>query len=307
MELLKDLIAGQEKACARCLSLVENHREGYLDLLEDIYPYLGRAYKVALTGPPGVGKSTLIAGLVEEYIKLDKKIGLLLVSPSSPVSQGTFLGDRISLAKFFTHPNVFIRSVASRGMEGGLAPEISSMIKILDAYGCDLILLETVGSCPLNTEVLDLVDCLVNVLNPDIEDELQLMETGNIELGDILVLNKLDDKNLERVKIDLEMILDLREDEAYRSYVLVTSKNPAKGIGGLRKALDDHKTYLETSGMWEKKRLQQKEKEVYHWMQNQLEEKLRQNLRNQEKEVIEALKEGESPYKVALDLLERDF
>ncbi len=190
--LAEGVRTGDRRALARAISLVENGDPLAYDLVRDIYPETGRAYAVGITGPPGVGKSTLISTLIAHIREQDRTVGVISVDPSSPFTQGALLGDRIRLADHFLDPGVFIRSMGTRGHLGGLAETTLQALLILDAAGKELVFLETVGTGQSEVEVIGIADTVVLVLMPGSGDSVQALKAGIMEIPDVIAINKLD-------------------------------------------------------------------------------------------------------------------
>lgn len=204
-ELVSQISKGSFKALSRAISLVENKAAGYMDILLSLPPN-SSSIILGITGPPGAGKSTIVDALIGEIIAADKKVGILCVDPSSPFNLGALLGDRIRMNKWYTHPNVFIRSLANRGSLGGLHPSIIEITDVLKIFGFDYIIVETVGVGQSEVEIAGLADTTVIVLVPEAGDEVQTMKAGLMEIGDIFVVNKADrpdadafEKNLKKI------------------------------------------------------------------------------------------------------------
>lgn len=203
--ILKQIQQGDFKHLARAISLVENECEGYEILLQDLPPSITPI--IGITGPPGAGKSTLVNGIIAELIKQDKKIGIICIDPSSPFNLGALLGDRIRMNEWYTHPNVFIRSLATRGAMGGLSSKIIEVSDLMKAADFDFIIIETVGVGQTEIEIAGLADCTVVVLVPEAGDEIQTMKAGLMEIANVFVVNKADRPDANKFIQNLKLML----------------------------------------------------------------------------------------------------
>lgn len=211
-ELASKIRSGAPRATARGISLIENGESGSDDLLDLLSGDVGRAHRIGITGAPGSGKSSLVTSLTERFIEQDLHIGIVAVDPSSPFSGGALLGDRIRMGDI-RHPNVFIRSMASRGHSGGLAPTSLQVCDVLDAAGKELLIVETVGTGQSDVDVKDLVDTTVLVLTPESGDSIQAMKAGIMEIGDIIVINKKDRGGADKIEQELRSMFQMRRAE----------------------------------------------------------------------------------------------
>jgi LAO/AO transport system kinase len=214
--LLDDFVAGRKPALARAVSVVENHREGFDTLLATLHSRVGRARRVGVTGPPGAGKSTLTAALVSSYRSAGLTVGVIAVDPTSPFTGGALLGDRIRMESVALDPGVFIRSMATRGSLGGLAEATGEVADVLDAFGMDRIIIETVGVGQSELDVSRNADSTVVVLVPESGDSIQTLKAGLMEIADIFVVNKSDRPGADRLRNELELMLGLRSGETLK-------------------------------------------------------------------------------------------
>ena len=208
-DLGERIAAGDPRAAARAMRNVDDRMPGYLDLLKEIFPRTGRAFVVGVTGNPGAGKSTLTDRLIERYRAADRKVGVICVDPSSPYTGGAILGDRIRMTRHATDPKVFIRSVATRGHLGGLSRSARDMVRVLDAYGCDVVIVETVGVGQDELEVTRTAHSTLVVMAPGMGDEVQAIKAGILETADVFAVNKADRDGADSTMRDLELMIAL--------------------------------------------------------------------------------------------------
>lgn len=239
-QLLEQVSKGDSKALARSISFVENEQEGYENLLAQL-PHLNKAKIIGVTGPPGAGKSSLTDGLIKEMIKEDKKIAVLCVDPSSPFHLGALLGDRIRMSEWYTHPSVYIRSLATRGSMGGLHPKIIEISDLVKAAGYDYIIIETVGVGQSEIEIVGLADTTVVVMVPEGGDEVQTMKAGLMEIADVFVVNKTDrpgaDEFVKNLRLMLAPAFSTHSNEIP---IVKTIASQQSGIGELYEAIKKH-------------------------------------------------------------------
>src|SRR5680860_49025 len=215
-ELTDKLLAGDKRALARAISLVENDDPEGWALVREIYPRTGKAAVVGFTGPPGVGKSTLIGALTVKYRERDRQVAVLSIDPSSPFSKGALLGDRIRLTEHFLDPGVFIRSMANRGALGGLSEACLQAALLMDASGKDVVLLETVGVGQAEVDIIDHADTVVLALMPGSGDSIQALKAGVMEIPDLIVVNKADHPLTDTMVREIRGILSLGKQEGWR-------------------------------------------------------------------------------------------
>ncbi len=255
---------GSPRATARLISLVEDASPALREVMAAIAPDTGRAHVVGLTGPPGVGKSTTTSTLVARYRAAGLRVGVLAVDPSSPFSGGALLGDRIRMQEHATDPGVFIRSMASRGHLGGLAWSTPQALRVLDASGCDVTLLETVGVGQSEVEVVGVADTVVVLLAPGMGDGIQAAKAGILEIGDVFVVNKADRDGADATARELRHMLTLgdRSEGAWTPPVLRTVASRAEGIDALVAAVDQHRAWAQGCGAYAARRVRRAGDEV---------------------------------------------
>ncbi|MES2305926.1 MAG: methylmalonyl Co-A mutase-associated GTPase MeaB [Gemmatimonadota bacterium] len=280
--LLTQLLAGKVAALARAVSVVENGRSGFEELLAAIHPRLGRARRIGITGPPGAGKSTLTERLVSAYRAAGLRVAVVAVDPTSPFSGGALLGDRIRMEQIALDPGVYIRSMATRGSLGGLATATREVCDLLDAAGFDRILVETVGVGQSELDVARMADSTVLVLVPESGDGIQALKSGVMEVADCFLVNKADRPGADKVRREVELALDLRlgkahrnvpahhgamksrpaptatdghpADDGWRAPVLLGVAAKGEGVAELVAALDQHWEWMQGSGVLEQRR-----------------------------------------------------
>ena len=236
---------GDRRALARAITLVENGDPLAYELVREVYPDTGSAYVVGITGPPGVGKSSLIASLVRLLRAADRSVGVVSVDPSSPFSQGALLGDRIRLAEHFLDPGVFIRSMGTRGHLGGLAEATLQAVLILDASGKDIVFVETVGTGQSEVEVIGIADTVLLVLMPGSGDSIQALKAGIMEIPDVIAINKKDHPAAKTMLNEVRSILTLDHDRAWKPPIVLTDAVQDEGVDDLWAKVEEHRAHLE--------------------------------------------------------------
>jgi LAO/AO transport system kinase len=255
MELVDRLLVGDARALARAISLVERDDPELPELLSQLQPHTGKSYLVGLTGPPGSGKSTLVDAMIELLRARDKTVGVIAVDPNSPFTGGAVLGDRVRMQRHAVDPGVFVRSMGARGHLGGLAGASRHAAKILDAYGRDYVLLETVGVGQSELEVSSLCDTTVVVLNPRQGDEIQAIKAGILEIADIFAVNKADLPGVNSAVKQLQETYpdDMKEGD-WLPPILETVATRGQGVDKLLEAIQAHRDFMHHSGQLEAKR-----------------------------------------------------
>jgi LAO/AO transport system kinase len=254
---------GDRRALARAITLVENADPLAYELVRELYPETGRAYAVGITGPPGVGKSSLISALVRHIRAQDQTVGVVSVDPSSPFTQGALLGDRIRLSDHFLDPGVFIRSMGTRGHLGGLAEAALQALLVLDAAGRDLLFLETVGTGQSEVEVIGVADTVVLVLMPGSGDSVQALKAGIMEIPDVIVVNKKDHPAAKTMLNEVRSILSLDPDRARRPPIVLTEAIEGEGVPELWDKIAEHRSFLQSNGLLDERRRKNLAGEVF--------------------------------------------
>ena len=247
---MEAVLEGDKRAMARLMTLVENDDPKGLDLLRKLFKHTGKARIIGITGPPGVGKSTLVFKIAQAFRKMGKKVGIVAVDPTSPFTGGALLGDRVRMQDLSTDDGVFIRSMGNRGYFGGLARRTGEVADILDAAGMDIVIVETIGTGQAEVDVVRTVHTCCVVLVPGLGDEVQTFKAGILEIGDIFVVNKAD-KGADKVVLELKAMLDLavdRDKDAWVPPIVETTATTGEGVDELIKAMDGHCGHIKCSG-----------------------------------------------------------
>ena len=262
-ELAGGIRAGDRRALARAISLVENGDALAYELVRELYPETGSAYVVGVTGPPGVGKSSLISAIVRHVREAGRTVGVISVDPSSPFTQGALLGDRIRLSDHFLDPGVFIRSMGTRGHLGGLAEATLQAALLLDAAGKDLVLLETVGAGQSEVEVIGIADTVLLVLMPGSGDSVQALKAGIMEIPDVIAINKMDHPAAKTMLNEVRSILALDRESAWRPPIILTEAVRGENVPELWAKVEEHRAHLESGGLLEERRRKNLAGEVF--------------------------------------------
>jgi LAO/AO transport system kinase len=308
-ELSERLLAGDKRALARAISLVESDDPEGWALVREVYPRTGRANVVGFTGPPGVGKSTLIGRLGEHARAREREVAVLSVDPSSPFTKGALLGDRIRLADHFLDPGVFIRSMASRGSLGGLSEATLQTALLMDAAGSDDVFLETVGIGQAEVDIIDHADTVVLVLMPGAGDSVQALKAGVMEIPDLIVVNKADHPLTGTMMREIRTVLSLGPETGWQVPILKTEAGRGEGIEEVAEKIAEHRRQIEAEGSLERRRRRNLVNEVMALATHRLRRRLEQSVRG-DPELEELLDEVAGrrldPASAAARLLERE-
>jgi LAO/AO transport system kinase len=308
-ELAERLLSGDRRALARAITLIESGDSDGADLVGAVFPRTGDARVVGFTGPPGVGKSTLIGALTRELRAAGRKVGVLSIDPSSPFTRGALLGDRIRLSEHFLDPDVFIRSMATRGALGGLAEAALQAALVMDAAGFEDILLETVGVGQAEIDVIDHADTVVLALMPGSGDSIQALKAGVMEIPDVIVVNKADHPLTDTMVREVRTALSLGPQEDWKVPIVKTEATTGAGIAELREQIDAHRAHIESEGTLEQRRARNLRNEVLGLAAARLRRGLEARARDDPKvgELLDRVVRRETdPATAADELLERD-
>ncbi|MFX0081066.1 MAG: methylmalonyl Co-A mutase-associated GTPase MeaB [Candidatus Hodarchaeota archaeon] len=324
-DLTRKLINGNTRAAARLITIVENDIEAAEEIINSIYQHTGKAYIIGITGAPGTGKSTFISTLTKSYIDLGNKVGIICVDPTSPLTGGALLGDRIRMKQHFSLDNVFIRSMANRGQLGGLARATEDAIKILDAYGCDIVIVETVGVGQSEVDIFESAQTVVVLVVPGLGDEIQAIKAGIMEITDIFVVNKMDLPGADKKVAEIMQMLEFKKNYKYESKAIgtkfekidqwtpeITKVNSKTGenFDNLLELINNHKQFLEESGVISNYMKNRIKKETIQILKHKLTKKVEELINTNDKieEFIEkAIKKSLDPYSLAGEILKLFF
>jgi LAO/AO transport system kinase len=263
-ELVEKARSGDARAVARLISLVEDASPLLREVMAGLAPYTGHAQIVGITGSPGVGKSTSTSALVTALRKAGKRVGVLAVDPSSPFSGGALLGDRIRMQDHALDKDVYIRSMASRGHLGGLSWTTPQALRVLDAAGCDVVLVETVGVGQSEVEIAGLADTTLVLLAPGMGDGVQAAKAGILEIGDVYVVNKADRDGAEQVRRELRTMISLADkpEGSWKPPIVLTVAQVGQGVDEVVEAIDSHRAWMESSGELDRRRVRRARDEI---------------------------------------------
>jgi len=261
-QLVKGVLKGDKRSIARSITIIENQEPEAQSLISRLYPRTGKAHIIGITGPPGAGKGTLIEKLTKELRNRGKTVGIVAVDPTSPFTGGAFLGDRVRMQDLSLDAGVYIRSMATRNNPGGLAKATKDAVRVLDASGKDIVIVETVGAGQSEVDVVRVAHTIIVALAPGLGDDIQAIKAGQMEIGDIFVVNKADRENAEKAASDIQASLELAtEKTGWKPPVVKTSALTGEGIALLIETIEQHRQHLK-KGELEEKRKERAETEL---------------------------------------------
>jgi len=309
MDLVERMLGGALQPLSRLISLVEQGSPEVPEIMKAIYPQLGKAYSIGVTGPPGGGKSTLVDRLTAVARGKGLSVGVIAVDPTSPFSGGAVLGDRIRMQQHYLDPEVFIRSMATRGSRGGLPTTTRNVMKLLDAFGKDIIFVETVGVGQTELDIMETVDTTIVALVPEAGDTIQTMKAGLMEIADIFVVNKADRPGADRLVVELESMLMLSpRSNQWQLPILATQAINDVGIEELYQEAEKHQEFLKSSGEISRRRQQQRRQEFLHAVEQRLRNRLSTLMKGNDKlmSLLGQVENGEiDPYS-AVEIMESE-
>ncbi len=308
MKLADKILSGDVAAAARLMTDIENAAPDAIEELKGLYPYTGKAYIVGVTGAPGVGKSTLADALISTFRRQNMTIRVIAVDPTSPFSGGAILGDRVRMQRHSLDNDVFIRSLATRGCEGGLAGATMSLIHVMDAMGKDIILVETVGTGQNEMDITQVADTAIVILMPGMGDEIQLMKAGIVEAADIFTINKADREGAENLRHQLEVMIKMKSypPDEWQPSIVLTEAIHDKGTEELAETIFKHKEYLIASGVLKRRRQQRAKLELTEAIESSLKDYIYRQISqdiNFEKLVDDLVERRTNPHSAAMEII----
>lgn len=307
-ELIQKMVSGDKRALGKIITLMEEDTSSSAYIVSKIYPLTGKAYIMGITGPPGSGKSSIVDKLVSCYRNENLKVGVIAIDPTSPFTGGAILGDRIRMRSHYTDKDVFIRSMATRGTLGGLSRATSDSVKALDAFGNDVIIIETVGAGQVEVDIVKVADTVVVVSVPDMGDTIQKLKAGIMEIGDIFAVNKADIDGAEKCILEIKMMLELSETKnGWVPPIVKTFGDRDNGANELYEAIKNHHKYLLESGRQEKKKIARGKADLIYILQNLFIKKFYEAINEEELEELgkKIASREKDPYTIIEELIPR--
>ena len=309
LQLSKQLLKGDKRSLSRAISMLEKDVPECLEVMRDVHPHTGKAYTIGITGPPGAGKSTLIARMTEKFRSSGASVGIIAVDPSSPFSGGALLGDRIRMEPHYLDPGVFIRSMATRGTHGGVPRIIKGVVRLLDASGKDIVLVETVGVGQTELDIMGVADTVVVTLVPEAGDTIQTLKAGLMEIADVYVVNKADRPGAQRMVSDIQAFLTIGgSSNDWTPEVIAAEAVNGVGIQELAESIWRHRDFLTQSSELEERRRERRSLELLEVVRDRLELRLKQYISDTPalEQLLEQVRRGDvEPYTAAIELLEQ--
>ena len=305
MDIAKELLAGNRLALSRAITAIENEYDEATEIMRELYPHTGHAYVLGITGPPGAGKSTMTEKIAKAYRDQGKTVGIIAVDPTSPFTGGAILGDRIRMNSLTLDEGVFIRSMGTRGSLGGLSHKTADAVKALDAFGKDIIIVETVGVGQSEVDIVKAADTTVVVLIPGMGDDIQAIKAGILEIGDLFTVNKSDLDGADKLVKEINMMLDLDSLMTdWRPPISKVVASRGEGIDLLLADVAKHRAYIEGNGELNRRRTKRAKDELLDILSAGIEKRIKEHTEGRMEGFVESLKKRETdPYSLVSDIM----